>query len=101
MNPVFFKELNAYFDRSRARLNLGCGKQVSLVAGVETGQLVGSLKTLEAVGQYATECGARSMMISNYLLNGPGHGENGRIVFRHSKEIKKPLAWFRILEPTI
>ena len=45
MNPLFFKELNLYFDPSRARLNLGCGKQVSIVAGVETGQLVGSLKT--------------------------------------------------------
>ncbi len=43
MNPLFFKELNGYFDPNRARLNLGCGRQVSLVAGVETGQLVGTL----------------------------------------------------------
>jgi sugar phosphate isomerase/epimerase len=101
MNPLFFKELNLYFDPSRARLNLGCGKQVSIVAGVETGQLVGSLKTLEAVGQYATECGARSLMISNYLLNGPGHGDNGRIVFRDPKELKQVFGALRIVAPTI
>ena len=34
MNPLFFKELNTYFDPSRARLNLGGGGQVSIVAGV-------------------------------------------------------------------
>ncbi len=101
MNPLFFKELNLYFDPSRARLNLGCGKQVSIVAGVETGQLVGSLKSLEAVGQYATECGARSLMISNYLLNAPGHGDNGRIVFRDPKELKQVLGALRIVAPTI
>jgi sugar phosphate isomerase/epimerase len=101
MNPLFFKELNGYFDPSRARLNLGCGRQVSIVAGVETGQLVGSLKTLEAVGQYATQCGAHSMMISNYLLNGPGHGENGRISFRDPKEIKQVLGALRIVAPAV
>jgi hypothetical protein len=37
MNPLFFKELNGYFDPNRARLNLSCGRQVSLVAGVEPG----------------------------------------------------------------
>jgi sugar phosphate isomerase/epimerase len=101
MNPLFFKELNGYFHPSRARLNLGCGRQVSIVAGVETGQLVGSLQTLEGVGQYVTQCGARSMMISNYLLNGPGHGENGRISFRDPKEIKQVLAAARIVAPTV
>ena len=101
MNPLFFKELNGYFDPNRARLSLGCGKQVSIVAGVETGQLVGTLKSLEAVGQYSTECGARSMMISNYLLNGPGHGDNGHIVFRDPKEIKQVLAALRIVAPAI
>src|SRR5262245_44367387 len=101
MDPLFFKELNGYFDPARARLNLGCGKQVSIVAGVETGQLVGGLKTLEGVGKYATECGARSMMISNYLLNGPNHGENGRIVFRDPKEIKQVLAALGIVAPTV
>jgi len=101
MNPLFFKELNGYFDPSRARLNLGCGRQISIVAGVETGQLVGGLKTLEAVGQYATQCGARSMMISNYLLNGPGHGENGRISFRDPQEIKQVLGSLRIVAPAV
>ncbi len=101
MNPLFFKELNAYFDPNRARLSLGCGKQVSIVAGVETGQLVGGLKTLEGVGKYVTEAGARSMMISNYLLNGPGHGENGAIVFRNPKEIKQVLGALGIVAPTI
>jgi hypothetical protein len=71
MNPLFFKEVNGYFDPNRARLSLGCAKQVRIVAGVETGQLVGNLKTLEGVGKYAVESGAKSMMISNYLLNGP------------------------------
>ena len=74
MNPLFFKEINGYFDPNRARLNVTCARQVSVVAGVETGQLVGELKTLEGVGKYARDCGARSIMISNYLLNGPGHG---------------------------
>src|SRR5260370_34493607 len=101
MNPLFFKELTLYYDPSRARLNLGCGKQVSIVAGVETGQLVGSLKTLEAIGKYATDCGARSMMISNYLLNGPGHGDNGHIVFRDPKEVRQALAALGIVAPTV
>ena len=101
MNPLFFKEINGYFDAGRARLNLGGGKQISLVAGVETGQLVGSLKSLEGVGKYATECGARSMMISNYLLNDRGHGENGRIVFRNSKEVKQVLESLGIVAPTV
>lgn len=101
MNPLFFKELNGYFDPGRARLNIGCGRQVSIVAGVETGQLVGSLKNLEGVGKYATACGARSMMISNYLLNGPGHGDNGKIVFRDPKEIKQVLGSLNIVAPTV
>jgi sugar phosphate isomerase/epimerase len=101
MNPLFFKEVNGYFDPSRARLNVSCARQVSIVAGVETGQLVGGLKTLEAVGKYARDCGARSMMISNYLLNGPGHGENGRIVFRDPKELKQTLAALGIVAPAI
>ena len=101
MNPLFFKELDSYFDPNRARLNLGCGKRVSVVAGVETGQLVGELKTLEAVGKYATQSGARSIMISNYLLNGPGHGENCKIVFRNSKEVRETLAGLGIVAPTI
>src|SRR5260370_18202861 len=97
MNPLFFKEINTYFDPNRARLSLGCARQVSIVAGVETGQLVGNLKTLEAVGKYATAAGARSMMISNYLLNGPGHGENCNIVFRDPKEVKQALAALAIV----
>jgi sugar phosphate isomerase/epimerase len=101
MNPLFFKEFNCYFDPNRARLNLGCGRQVSLVAGVETGQLVGTLKTLEGVAKYATDCGARSLMISNYLLNGPGHGDNGKIVFRKPEEIRQVLTANRIVAPTI
>lgn len=101
MNPLFFKEINGYFDPNRARLNLGCGRQVSIVAGVETGQLVGGLKTLEGVGQYATGCGARSMMISNYLLNAPGHGDNGRIALRDAKEIKQVLAGLGMVAPAI
>ncbi len=101
MNPLFFKELNGYFDPNRARLNVGCGRQISLVAGVETGQLVGGLQTLEAVGKYAHEAGARSVMVSNYLLNGPGHGENGKIVFRDPKEIKQVLAGLGMVAPTI
>jgi sugar phosphate isomerase/epimerase len=101
MNPLFFKEVNGYFDPSRARLNLGCARQVSIVAGVETGQLVGSLKTIEAIAKYATGCGARSMMISNYLLDAPGHGENGRVVLRDAKEIKQVLAAAGIVAPAI
>jgi len=101
MNPLFFKELNGYFDPARARLNLGCARQVSIVAGVETGQLVGGLKTLEGVGQYAKQCGASSMMISNYLMDGPGHGEGGRIVFRDPKEVKQVLAALGVVAPTI
>jgi sugar phosphate isomerase/epimerase len=101
MNPLFFKELNAYFDPNRARLNLSCGRQVSIVAGVETGQLVGGLGTLEAVGKYATESGSRSMMISNYLLNGPGHGDNGKVVFRNPKEVRQVLSSLGIVAPAI
>jgi sugar phosphate isomerase/epimerase len=101
MNPLFFKEVNGYFDPNRARLNVSCGRQVSLIAGVETGQLVGGLKTLEGVGQYARACGARSMMISNYLLNAPGHGDNARIAFRDPKEIKQILAALDLVAPTI
>lgn len=101
MNPLFFKEFNAYFDPTRARLNIGCGRQVSLAAGVETGQLVGALKTLEAVAQYATGCGARSLMISNYLLHGPGHGDDGKIVFRDPQEVRQVLSAAGIVAPTI
>ncbi|MCA9066724.1 MAG: hypothetical protein KDA96_26835, partial [Planctomycetaceae bacterium] len=101
MNPLYFKELNACFDPNRARLNVGCGRQVSLVAGVETGQLVGSLKTLEAIADYATGHGARSLMISNYLLNGPGHGDNGRIVFRDPAELRQALDDAGIVAPVI
>jgi sugar phosphate isomerase/epimerase len=102
MDPLYFKELNAYFDPNRARLNLeGSQSSVSLTAGVETGQLVGSLQTLEAVAKYATGCGARSLMISNYLLNGPGHGENGRIVFRNPAEVRQVLDSARIVAPTV
>lgn len=101
MDPLFFKELNAFFDPNRARLELGCGRQVSLIAGVETGQLVGELKTLEAVARYATDCGARSLMVSNYLLHGPGHGEDCRIVFRSPGEIRQVLSAAGIVAPTI
>ena len=101
MNPLFFKEVNGFFDPNRARLNLSCAKQVSIVAGVETGQLVGGLKTLEAVGKYARDCGARSMMISNYLLNAPAHGEEGRIALRDPKEIKQVLAALNIVAPAV
>lgn len=101
MNSLFFKEFNAYFDPNRARLNIGCGRAVSVVAGVETGQLVGSFHTLERVADYATGCGARSIMISNYLLNGPGHGDNGKIVFRDPAEIRQVLDNAGIVAPTI
>lgn len=101
MSSLYFKELNEYFDPNRARLNIGCGKAVSLVAGVETGQLVGSFGTLENVVGYATGCGARSVMISNYLLNGAGHGENGKIVFRDPAEIRQILSGAGIVAPTI
>jgi sugar phosphate isomerase/epimerase len=101
MNPLFFKELNQYFDPGRARLNLGCGRQVRIAAGVETGQLVGALHTLEAVGKYAVECGAVSVMISNYLLNGPGHGDNGKIVFRDPKEIGQVLQALGLTTPVV
>lgn len=101
MDPLFFKELNAFFDPTRARLQLGCGRQVGLVAGVETGQLVGALETLEAVAEYATGCGARSLMVSNYLLHGPGHGEHCRIVFRSPGEIREVLSEAGIVAPTI
>jgi sugar phosphate isomerase/epimerase len=101
MNPLFFKELNAYFDPNRARLNLTCGRPVSIVAGVETGQLVGNFGTLEAVGKYAVDSGSRSMMISNYLMNGPGHGDNCKIVFRNPKEVRQVLAGLGIVAPTI
>ena len=101
MNSLFFKEFNAYFEPARARLNLGCGRQVSIVAGVESGQLVGSLQTLENVASYATGCGARSIMISNYLLNGSGHGEDGRIVFRSPNEVRQILDAHGIVAPTI
>ena len=40
-------------------------------------------------------------MISNYLLNAPGHGDNGRIVFRDPKELKQVLGALRIVAPTI
>jgi sugar phosphate isomerase/epimerase len=101
MNPLFFKETNGYFDPNHARLGLTCARQVRIVAGVETGQLVGSLGTLEAVGKYATESGSRSLMISNYLVNGPGHGENGKIVFRDPKEVRQVLAGLGIVAPAI
>jgi sugar phosphate isomerase/epimerase len=101
MDPMFFKEFNTYFDPNRARLNIGCGREVSVVAGVETGQLVGALKSLEGVAKYATGCGAKSLMISNYLLNGPGHGDNCKIVFRDAKEIKQALSAAGIVSPTI
>lgn len=102
MDPLYIKELGSYFEPNRARLGLDSGQQtVSLIAGVETGQLVGSLQTLEAVAQYATGCGARSLMISNYLLHGPGHGENTRIVFRDPAEIRRVLAESGIESPTI
>jgi sugar phosphate isomerase/epimerase len=101
MDPMFFKEFNTYFDPNRARLNIGCGREVSVVAGVETGQLVGALKSLEGVAKYATGCGAKSLMISNYLLNGPGHGDNCKIVFRDPIEIKQVLSAAGIVSPTI
>jgi sugar phosphate isomerase/epimerase len=101
MNPLFFKEINGYFDPNRARLNLGCARQVSIVAGVETGQLAGNFGTLEAVGKYATQCGARSVMITNYLLNGPGHGENCKIVFRNPKEVRQVLGRLGFVAPVI
>jgi len=101
MNPLFFKELNAYFDPNRARLGLGSGRQVSIVAGVETGQLVGSLGTLEKVGKYVTGAGAKSMMISNYLLNAPAHGQNCKIALRDPREIKQVLSALRVVAPTV
>lgn len=101
MNPLYFKEFNAYFDPNRARLNLGCGGKVRIVSGVETGQLAGSMGSLEAVAKYAVDSGSRSVMISNYLLNGPGHGDNARIVFRDPKEIRQILDDLGIVAPTI
>jgi sugar phosphate isomerase/epimerase len=102
MDPLYFKELNTYFDHNRARLDLSINQpSVSLIAGVETGQLVGSLQTLEAVAQYATGCGAKSLMISNYLLHGPGHGDNGKIVFRDATELRQLLSAAGIVAPTI
>jgi len=101
MNPLFLKELNCYFDPNRARMSLSCGKQVSVVAGVETGQLAGDLQNLENVSKYAHECGAKSLMITNFLLNGPGHGENGKIVFRDPKEIKQILKASNMVAPTV
>src|SRR5215831_1938296 len=101
MNPLFFKELNGYFEPHRARLNLTCGRQVSIVAGVETGQLAGTLKTLEAVGQYSVASGARSLMITNYLLHRADHGLNGKISFRDAKEVRQVLAALKIVAPTI
>lgn len=101
MDPLYFKEFRAHFDTNRARLNLGSGQTVSIVAGVETGQLVGALQSLEGVAKYATGCGAKSLMISNYLLHAPGHGENGRIVFRKPEELKQVLKAAGIVSPTI
>ena len=101
MNPLFFKEFNRYFEPQRARLNLTCGRQVSIVAGVETGQLAGTLKTLEAVGQYSVASGARSLMITNYLLHRADHGLNGKISFRDAKEVRQVLAALKIVAPTI
>lgn len=102
MDPLYFKELNTYFDPNRARLDLSINlPSVSLIAGVETGQLVGSLQTLEAVAQYATGCGAKSLMISNYLLHGPGHGDKGKIVFRDAAEMQQLLSAAGIVAPTI
>lgn len=102
MDPLYIKEFNAYFEPSRARLKLtGNLPSVSLIAGVETGQLVGSLQTLEAVAGYATGCGAKSLMISNYLLHGPGHGDKGRIVFRDATELRQLLYAAGIVAPTI
>src|SRR3954463_13935511 len=101
MNPLYFKEVNGYFDPNRARLTLSSGKQVSIIAGVETGQLVGSFGTLEAVGKYATESGSRSMMISNYLLNAPDHGDNAKIAFRSPKEVRQVLSGLGIVAPVV
>ena len=71
------------------------------MAGVETGQLVGTFQTLERVAEYATACGARSTMVSNFLLNGQGHGDNGRIVFRDPKELRQVLSAAGIIVPTV
>ncbi len=101
MDPLYFKEFNAHFDPNRARLNLRCGGKVRIVSGVETGQLAGSMGTLEAVAKYAVDSGSQSVMISNYLLNGPGHGDNAKIVFRDPKEIRQILDDLRIVAPTI
>ncbi|MFO1498580.1 MAG: hypothetical protein U1G07_09340 [Verrucomicrobiota bacterium] len=38
---------------------------------------------------------------ANYLLNGPGHGDDGRIVFRKPKEVREILAALGIVAPTI
>src|SRR6516225_11772500 len=101
MNSLFFKELNRYFEPYRARLNLAFGRPVSVVAGVETGQLAGSLQTLEAVGQYAVASGARSLMISNYLLHRADHGLGCKISFRDPKEVRQVLDALGIVAPTI
>jgi hypothetical protein len=41
------------------------------------------------------------MMISNYLLNGPGHGDDARIVFRDPKEVRQVLDGLGIVAPAI
>ena len=41
------------------------------------------------------------MMISNYLVNGPGHGDNGKIVFRNPKEVRQVLTGLGIVAPAI
>ena len=69
MNPLYFKELDGYFDPNRARLTLRCGRLVSIVAGVETGQLVGELRTLEILGLLglmATALGMRMVECLNW-----------------------------------
>ena len=101
MNSLFFKETGDHFEPSRTRLALACDRRVNVIGGFETGQLVGNLGTLEAVGKYAVNCGSQSLMISNYLLNGLGHAENGKIVFREPKEIQQVLASLGIVAPTI
>lgn len=101
MGPLYFKELATYFEPQRARLNLASGRTVSIVAGVETGQLVGPFQTLERVGQYAARCGARSLMISNYLLNAEGHGRNGEIRLRSATEIRQVIAELGLVAPTV
>src|SRR5581483_5358589 len=103
MHSLYFRELDAWFDPARARLHPSRppNQPIGIVAGVETGQLAGIFGNLEATGKFAVECGAQSLMISNYLWNGDGHGENGRIVLRGPNEMRDLLAGLGVVACTV